>query len=246
LFNRNKKGVELTTVGKMFFNSCQNIFNEIEQIKSQSQALTSEFIGELFLAASDNLCNYVLPDIIQHFSRAFPQISIKLFSGTSDQIKSEILEGKTEFGIFYTDVKDRRAFEVTKLGQVEFVIVYSSHLQLKGNKFRAIQEYGYIGSRQVDYLKKYPALQLLNSIGINPRIVFETNSQETQKRLVIAGLGYTLIPRHMVSGEIKNGTLKTLATSEKLFTNVFFVKKKGRSLSKQASAFEKLLINYYA
>ena len=244
LFNRNKNGVELTSIGKMYFFRCQNIFNEIEQIKAESQALNAEFVGELSFAASDNLCNYILPHIILNFAERFPRILIKLFSGTSDQIKSEVLDGRAEFGLFYTPIKDKRIFEQTTLGQVEFALVYSPKIFLKGNKLQAIQQHGCIGSRQIDYSKKYQALQLLNSIGISPRIVFETNNQETQKKLAIAG--YTLIPRHMVNDEIEHGTLKILATPEKLFTNVFLIKKKGRSFSKQASAFEEFLIKYYS
>jgi len=237
LLDRTKRGgVHLTPTGKRFFESCGSIFAEIEALKSVVDHEKEECTGDLSLGASDNLCNYVLPEILEPFLKKYPKVQLRLFSGTSDAIKAELLSSNSELGIFYTAVREP-GFQVEALGFATFVIVYGRKLSPKVTT-ADLADLPYVGSRIVDYAKPYPALEMLHSVGVKPKHIIETNNQETQKKLAIKGYGYTVVPKFMVQPEITSGGLKVVKTPKTIGSHVYLVKRKNRTLSKPAFLFE--------
>lgn len=238
LLERGKKGVTLTPEGKTFFEACARIFAEVEQLHLAVARGPGEISGELSLAASDNLCNYVLPRVLPGFSRAHPKVKVRLYSGTSEQILGELRAREGELGLFYTEVKDKRTFDSEPLWEVEFVPVCAPGLT--GD----LSTLGFVGSRQADYAKAYPALAMLRSLGVEPRTVVETNNQETQKQLVLAGLGYTLVPRHMVEEDLRAGRLRRLKVARTLKGRVYLARRRGQAASRAAEAMRDALRSF--
>ena len=232
--DRERKGVRLTPLGRLLYERCERIFNEYDDLKRSLEVRKDECRGELWLGASDNLCNYVLPEILSDFLKKSPGVQVKLFSGVASSIASQLKDFHLEVGLFYTFVKDRFLL-LEEIRRVEFVIVVSQ--KVVGGKrplLKDIHGLSYIGSRVADYAKPYPALQMLKSAGITPKKVIETNQQETQKRLVEAGLGYSMLPIHMVRGELATGTLVRLKTPDRLESPLYLAIRRNRTLSNVA------------
>ncbi len=236
LLFRGKKGVELTPAGLLAFKRCEIIFNEIDSMQIGLSELHQEVSGDVLLGASDNLCNYVLPSIIDDATKNFSKINIKLFSGTSSEIQNELRSSKLELGLFYTKPEKAKDFEVKALRFVEFVIVAKKELKL-----RELARQPYVGSRISDYRGSYPALEMLRSLGIKAAVRVETNNQETQKKLALIGNGYTIVPQHMVEKELAEKTLFRVSTNKKIGSTVYLVKRRAKALSKATQAIEKLL-----
>ena len=78
---------------------------------------------------------------------------------------------------------------------------------------------------------------MLHSNGIEPKIIFETNNQETQKKMVLADFGYTVVPKHMIEHEVKEDKLKIIRLSKKMSANIFLARHRSRSLTKQGELF---------
>jgi len=140
-----------------------------------------------------------------------------------------------EIGIFYTPIKDTR-LKIEKLGFVEFLLVAPP-----GHK-GSLKTLPFVGSRQLDYSAPYPALTMLSELGlgIDPKQTrtIQSNLQETQKRLVMKGLGFSLLPSHMVQNEIDQGLLHAPSMRKHVGSPLYWVTKKGRPLSKPAEVFE--------
>jgi DNA-binding transcriptional LysR family regulator len=228
LFERGKHGVSLTEKGKLVFETCQNVFQELDTLKTQLTEQKDVVSGELLLGASDNLCNYVLPPILSAFQKEYPKVTVNLYSGSAPEIQDEILDGGAELGLFYTKVKKGREFVSEPLRFVEFALVRAG---------RGADLGPYIGSRASDYSRSYPALEMLHSIGIRPRVAFETNNQETQKKLALLGAGFTLVPLHMVEAELKSGALRRIRTETPLGSWVSVIRRRNRPLSRIARLF---------
>lgn len=235
LLDRGRKGITLTPTGRRLFDSCQTIFQELEQAARDLATQRQECTGDLLVGASDNLCNYLLPPLLGHFMTKHPKVTPRLYAGTSDDIKRQLLDGALDLGLFYTPTKEP-ALETERLGHVEFWLVTAAR-----NARTPLKDLVCVGSRAVDYHRPYPALRMLEQLGIRPARFFETNSQETQKRMVLAGYGYTLIPEHMVRDELKKGALHRIKTQRKVGYDVLACKRKGRTLSRPASLFLELV-----
>lgn len=237
LLDRAKRGgVYLTPTGKRFYESCVTIFSEVTTLQNVVHDEIEECAGDLSVGASDNICNYVLPNVLEPFLKKHQKVRLKLFSGTSDSIKTELLAGHSEIGFFYTKVREP-GFTTESLAFASFAIVYNPSAFPK-LALEELQNTPYVGSRMSDYSKPYPTLEMLHSLGITPKSIIETNNQETQKRLALKGYGYTVVPEFMVQSEISKGTLRAIKTSRKIGSSVYLVKRKNRTLTKPAQEFE--------
>lgn len=231
LLDRTKRSVRLTPMGEIFFKKCETVFQELENLRTEVEIQKKGWVGKLSLGASDNLCNYVLPSVFKQFCKIYPQVKVNLISANSREIKNELLTRHLELGIFYTHPREAH-FMTQKVGFVEFVIIYSGKMKLP-NLFSA----SHIGCGGVEYTQSYPVMKMLKSLAIQPRIDFESSSQETQKRLVLEGLGYAVVPRFMVKDEIGSGSLQIFNTSKIIGADLYLVQRKNQTLSKPALAF---------
>ncbi len=227
-------GVALTPAGRRFLASCEVIFDEIEGLRRAVIADREECVGHLKVGASDNVCNYLMSTLLTPFLTRHPKLSVAVFSGTSDAIAKEILEGDDELGVFYTQPRDARLI-ARPLCFVEFVAVAGGRRQLTR---RDLQRLPYVGSRTADYVKRYPAMRMLRSLGVDPTVIVETNNQETQKRLALAGLGYTVVPKFMVEKEVTHGEAVLAKLGKRIGSPIFLITRKGRTLSRPAEVFE--------
>jgi DNA-binding transcriptional LysR family regulator len=239
LFERNRRGITLTDEGRLFFARCEAIFGEVRALREDLATSRHEVAGDLALGASDNLCNYVLPALLSEFWQRHPKVRVKLFNGTSEAIQHELRAGRAELGLFFapTPARDRQ-LRSEPLAFVEFALVCSAkNVRLRGGRFdpARLREFYFIGSRREDYAQPFPALKMLRSIGVEPNLFFETNSQETQKRMALREYGFTLLPHYMVKAELAKGTLRRIRTPEKLGTEVHLVQRQARALSRPAA-----------
>jgi DNA-binding transcriptional LysR family regulator len=248
LFDRGTRHVRLTEVGKRYLESCETIFGEFEKLHRVSESHKNIVSGRAALSASDNLCNYVLPPLFKKFLAKYAEVQIKLNSGTAQSIKAEISSGKSDFGLFYTPVEDA-GFDVQRAGFVEFVIVLGGELKRIEQKpavADTLRDICYIGSHVGDYAKPYPVLRMLSSIGVKAKVLMEVNSQESQKKLVLQGIGYTVLPLFMVQEELRKHSLVRVDCTKKLGTELLFVKKKNRALPLAADVLSKFLVSSVA
>ncbi len=237
LLDRGKRSVTLTEAGKVYFQSCEAVFGEIGELRKKMGEWGGEVSGDLSIGASDNLCNYVLPELLQRFSEKNRKVTLKLFSGTSTQIRDQLRRGKTDIGVFYTASREP-GFRSERIGFVEFVVVCSTKSRIgrmSPLRLSSLGAEGYVGCWSEDYVQPYPTFGMLGSIGIKPTISFESNSQETQKRIVIRGEGYAVLPRFMVEAEVRARLLRIVPTPRSIGTEVYLVTRKGKTLSRAAN-----------
>jgi DNA-binding transcriptional LysR family regulator len=231
-------------VGKRYLESCETIFGEFEKLHRVSESHKNSVSGSAALGASDNLCNYLLPPLFKKFLEKYPEVQIKLSSGTAQAIKAEISSGKSDFGLFYTPV-DEAGFDVQRAGFVEFVIVVGGELrriEQRGTVTDALRGIGYIGSRVGDYAKPYPALRMLALIGVKPKVVLEANSQESQKKLALQGIGYAVLPLFMVKEELRSRSLVRVNSVKRLGSELLLIRKKNRALPLAADVLSKFIL----
>lgn len=231
LLHRDKRKVSLTEPGRHFFERCDLIFKETQGLREYVKDYNKECSGYLRVGASDNICNYLLPNKIQDFSQKFSRVKVELFSGTSTAIKKQLIEEDIELGLFYTSLSEseRAKLECERVQFVEFVV--ASPIKMK------IQNLSYVGSRTQDYDGCSPAEKMLKSLNLNPKKYIESNNQETQKRMVLAGAGFSVMPYHMLVEEAQSGKVGILRAEKKMGTDLLLVKRRGRILSKAGKEF---------
>ncbi len=233
LLERHKKGVRLTRAGVDVFNTCEEIFNKVDEIRTLSDQGKSECEGKLTFGVPGSVSSYWVPSVIREFLRENPKVQPSIYTGTSTLICNEIYDGRIEFGLFF-DAREKNDFQVTELVEVPFKLVVATS-QAK----RQDGKHAFIIARKTDYTKTtpFPVLEMLQKNKIKVDAFNPSNNLESQKGLVKEGLGVALLPAFMVQKELDDGTFTALYPKKKFSYSLKLITRKGKVLSRDATVF---------
>lgn len=220
---RTKKGVTLTEIGEKVFADCEKIFQSIEDIQNTCRGTKEKCEGLFRFGASDHIANYILPTVVMDLRDEHPLLVPSIFSGTPHDTIALLLRRELEFGLFFTKLPTQ-GVEFETIGKAEFAAVCSAKV------FSKSETLNLIGSIRRDYVK-HPAEALLKKVGKESEIIFESNSQEMQKRLCLEGAGYAVLARFMIADELKSKKLVEIPGYKAMSAEVLLATRKGHSLS---------------
>jgi len=100
LFTRRGKSLgAVTPAGERVIERARAIMLEVENIRSLASEYFDEDNGTLSIGTTHTQARYVLPEIIAEFRRRFPNITLNLHQGTSEQIADMVAGNKIDFAI---------------------------------------------------------------------------------------------------------------------------------------------------
>lgn len=246
LLARSKKGVSLTASGRDVFLKCERLFQIVSEIEATCRGVNEVCEGPLSLGASDHVSNYLLIKKLHELRSSHPKLVPRLFSGTPNDIVDLIRAGDIEFGLFFTKLSVP-GLKYESIAKVTMAVVCHprwtsdiegtiSHRHLKA----VLKKAGFIGSIRSQY-QKHPSRELMDILKMEPRIVAESDSQETQKRLCLEGLGVSFLARFMIEEELKSGKLVEIPLKQLISIPLFLTRRNDRDLSLGARIFLQML-----
>jgi len=244
LFQKTGRTIRLTSDGQNLFQVCHPIFSQLSKISSLKSEVDFESDEVIRIGASDNISNYVLPRCLKQFQSRFPNIQWNIFTGTSAEIKKRLLSGEIDSGIFYArlSIQEKQLLDEVVIGKVRFQVVYPARF----GRMSSVAQFNkrgftYIGSRMSEYLQTNAEHWIYNRLKLNVEKSIQVNSKDTQKRLVLEGLGYAILPDFMVVKELQKGKLLELKIPDE-YADLIYVTRKLETLSLNTDYFMK---NYF-
>jgi DNA-binding transcriptional LysR family regulator len=234
LFEREKRGVRLTKVGKEIYDACERIFRDVENVRTIADSERTECRGELRFAAGSELASDFLPDLLAEYHARYPDVWPMAFTGPSSAMLDDIVRGHSELGLFFHLPRSRDELSSIALAKVPFKLVIKSDLA-RVKQVRA----SFIGSREIDDAgtRSYPTLERVRRDLPEARIRLSSNDATARKRMVLLGLGITILPAFMVTNEITTGALSELYREERFQFDLHLVARAGRVLPRAARVF---------
>ena len=233
LLERHKSGVRLTKAGGEIYRRCEDVFGLVDEIQSLSDSENSACQGQLAFGMNDAAACYVLPRILRGFIQDHPEVRPSIFAGNSSLICNEIREGRIEFGVSFTQ-PDTSEFQVSELVQVPFQLVVATS-QLRQPDI----SHSFIISRDIDYPKTrpFPVLEILQRHRLNVDIMITSNNLDSQKQMVLQGLGVALLPSFMTRAEVRRCTLTILHPAKDFSYSLKLITRRRKILSRNALVF---------
>lgn len=100
LFSRKGKSLGgITPAGERVIERARVIMQEVDNIRSLASDYYEEEEGSLSIATTHTQARYVLPEVIAEFRKRFPNISLNLHQGTSEQIADMVAANNIDFAI---------------------------------------------------------------------------------------------------------------------------------------------------
>jgi len=201
LFDRARKGVELTEAGAVLFRSAEKIFSDVDEAMARLAALKESGSGRVRLGCSDTVSLYLLPPVLKKFRKRFPNAEITIRNAYTSGILDLLVRGDLDFGIVTKPVGLDRRLEARPLFDESFVLACRkddpllrraqvSLASLDGRPMVALEK-GTVNRDAVD--------RALRSAGVRPRIVLETGNIEVQKLYASIGFGFAILPESAVA-----------------------------------------------
>jgi DNA-binding transcriptional LysR family regulator len=236
LFERSKRGINLTAAGQSIFADCVTIFAKVEHITDTLRRHEVTCEGLLRFGASDHLARYLLVQAITSFQNKFPRIIPSLYVGSPPDLVTRILAGDLEFGLSFTHL-DMPGLVYQRIGRSELVLVNrGKHGKSRGKRNPDEPFIPMITSISREY-QKQPSHRVFAMYGERAAVAFECNSQDLQKRFCLAGMGSVLLARFMVEEELKSGALIQIPTEDEIFADFLLMKRSTHVLSLGAQTF---------
>lgn len=111
IFDRTKKPIELTEVGKKIVDQARNIVNESERMQDVVDQ-EKGYIGGLFrLGIIPTVMPTLLPMFLKTFSNRYPKVQLKIEELNTDEIITQLNEGGIDAAIAATPLEQERIKE---------------------------------------------------------------------------------------------------------------------------------------
>ncbi|MBT8278214.1 MAG: LysR family transcriptional regulator [Bacteroidia bacterium] len=111
IFDRSKKPIELTEVGRKIVNQAKNIVNEADRIQDIVDQQKGFIGGEFKLGIIPTIMPTLLPMFLKTFIKRFPKVKLKIEELNTDEIIQRINDGHLDAAIASTPLENENIKE---------------------------------------------------------------------------------------------------------------------------------------
>ena len=197
LFVRKGKSLGgVTAAGEQVIERARFIMAEAENIRTLASNYFQEEEGTLSIATTHTQARYVLPDVVRQFRKRYPQVTLNLHQGTSEQIADMVRVNDIDFAIA-TGAHDlfRDLLLVPSYRWDRKIIVPNDHDLTKLDRQITLQDLAEFPL--VTYVFSFGGQSSLKRAfvdqGLNPDVVFTARDADVIKTYVRMGLGVGIV-----------------------------------------------------
>jgi len=192
LFNRHQNKMELNKFGKVLLEYTNRAFFELDGGKKIIKEMAGLEKGEITVAAT---FPHFFPVLLINYLKKFPNINIKQFQASSENMKRLILDNKIDFGISTTPITTHDIKWIPLLDEEIFLTFPSNH-HLSEQNIVSLSTVKY--ERFVGLLPGYGFRDITDEFcqqaGVKPNYTLEMEESGAIFKLVREGYGVAFAP----------------------------------------------------
>ena len=238
LLERTGRGVKATAAGLALLTHGERIEQAVEETLRSLDAFSHEVSGTVSLGTGATACIHLLPPLLQQLREMYPLLKVGVTTGNTPGVVRAIEENRLDLGLVTMPVSGR-GLEITPILDEEFVCISAQEEECVPTP---------------DSLHTLPLIAFesgsgtralidgwFQASGLQPEPVMQLGSIEAIKRMVRAGLGYSIVPRMAVEQVADREGLCVLSLTPVLHRQLAIVMRQDKILSKGISGLIRLL-----
>lgn len=238
LLERTGRGVKATAAGLALLTHGERIEQVVEATLRSLDAFSHEVSGTVSLGTGATACIHLLPPLLQQLRETYPLLKVGVTTGNTPGVVRAIEENRLDLGLVTMPVSGR-GLEITPILDEEFVCISAQEEECVPTP---------------DSLHTLPLIAFesgsgtralidawFQASGLQPEPVMQLGSIEAIKRMVRAGLGYSIVPRMAVEQVADREGLCVLSLTPVLHRQLAIVMRQDKILSKGISGLIRLL-----
>jgi len=199
LFDRSKKPVEPTSIGRKIIDQAQLALQETARIEEIIKEEEGEISGPFKLGIIPTLSPYLLPLFLEGFIKAYPKVNLIVEELQTQQIIGKLKQDEIDAGILVTPLKVDGILEKPVFKDPFLVYISPNHPLKKKKKVSGedllLEDIWLLNEGHCFRDQAIEICSRVKGKGL-PRknLEFESGNLETLKRLADRNFGYTLVP----------------------------------------------------
>ncbi|CAM3305683.1 LysR family transcriptional regulator [Halomonas lysinitropha] len=204
LFDRIGRRVSLTEAGRVLLPRARQILVMVDDSRRALGNLEGSVAGSLTLATSHHIGLHRLPPLLKAYTRDHPEVRLDLHFLDSEQAYQGVLDGELEIAVVTLAPHPDPQLRVVQLWIDRLCFVCATDHPLAGRGRLALRELCAFDAVLPGPLTFTRSLieSRFASAGLNLPVALSTNYLETLKMMTAIGLGWSLLPAHLVAGEL--------------------------------------------
>ena len=241
LVERTGRGIKATAAGLALLEHGNRIEQVVEEAIRSVSEFSHEISGTITLGTGATACIHLLPPLLQQLREEHPLLRVGVTTGNTLDVVRAVEENRLDIGLV-TLPASGRALEVMPLLDEEFVLIISQAqdeeiAQITPQILHALPLIAFeSGSGTRDLIDGW-----FKAYDLEVCPVMQLGSIEAIKRMVRAGLGYSIVPRMAVENVADREGLSVRSLNPVLHRQLGIVMRQDKILSKGISEVIRLL-----
>lgn len=245
LFERSRRGVQLTQAGLLLRDYVQEASFQAERLRSELDALQNLRRGTVRLTVVESAVPHLVPTAIAGFRRDHPGIAFSVQVAGSRQVLAAVKDGETDIGVAFGRSGVPEVMVKARVAEPLCAVMRADHplATLPGVSMRQTPQWP-IGIPLTGGGTVALVDAALAAAGLRLTPAIETNSIGLLRRFALTGDGITFLPRLMVAGEAPHSRLAMVPVEDAAMgqSHAEVLTLRGRALPRAAEAFVGYLV----
>lgn len=215
LFERSTSFVRPTPIGLEYIKTAQEIVALEDEFALKASDINSLLSGRVRIGGSNYVCSYILPPLLEVFSRSYPHVSVELTEGRSPNLAEMLSKGELDItvdsfdrdpeGCVYTPLLEEKILlavpqNLKSNEKVKNFSVSPSDLYLEGNKadrleavsIESFKDEKFILLKSGNSMYEH-AMRIFKESGVTPHIGLSLDQLSTSLLLCMQGGGCSFV-----------------------------------------------------
>ena len=199
LFIRHNKGVELSSQGVIFLDYANRILSMVDE--AENTLSQNSNAGLLRISTMQSTAQTYLPAILSTFHRQFPEFRLRISTSNATENIEKLFRYEAEF-VYAAGQIESEDLALEKLTDENLVLISNHKIKnlrdflSAGNTSLLAFPFGCAYRKQTE--------KWLNAQNISLKNIIECDSIPAILSSVTAGMGYAVLPRHLINDHIKS------------------------------------------
>ena len=213
LFDRHGRSLILNARGRYLLPLGKDIIAQVANIETIMSERNDKLSGQINIAASSSVGNYILPYLIGAFKKSHPKVLINMLVYNTKLVEGMVMDGTVDLGFVEGTLGDSDDILARPWFQDELVVLAAPSDPLANNKTfdldrdlansRWIMREKGSGTAAIFREKMKDHIDKVN-------VVMEMGHPESVKRAVESGVGIACLSALTICREVENGWLKSM------------------------------------
>ena len=208
LFERGRYGIELTDSGQILAEYARRALHELDRARAEITPVSGAIVGIVNIGLLPSTSDLLASSLLTAISESHPGIKLRIWIGYAGHLRNWLEAGEVDATLLY-EPKPSLTIQVEPFLEEKVLVVGLPATELRADRPMAVSELEGkpLILPNVPHGLRMLVEQACTLTGVHLSIVAETNSMRVQRRLVLGGHGFTILPSTSVLDDVKLGLL---------------------------------------